>query len=588
MALVRTAQSGRRRCRRQPIGDNRLHLEGGCAGQTRLAGVERVVPNTRTRRCRRASVPLSRLVFAPSGCWISIPCENDCRPNSLPKSPSLAWLTPTRFRRPAALLLVPIPNLNPTAIMPRLLALLLATVCLPFAAQPVRAAEPTGWDLAKVIEARIQAPVFPDRDFNVTAYGAVADGSTPATAAIRAAIQACHAAGGGRVIVPAGDYLTGPIVLLSNVNLHLQAGATLRFSTNPDDYLPAVLTRWEGLELYNYSPLIYALDQENIAVTGEGVLDGQGEPWWPWKGRWKHRTDWADNPQQQREARTRLIAQARDGVPVEQRVYGRGDYLRPNLFAPLRCRNVLFEGVTVRNSPMWHLNPVLCQNVIIRRVTIVGHGPNNDGANPESCTDVLIEDCFFDTGDDCIAIKSGRNEDGRRIGVPSSNIIIRGCTMKDGHGGVVIGSEISGGCRNVFVENCTMDSPNLERALRLKTNSFRGGLIENIYMRDVRIGQVKQAVVLCDYFYEEGDGGGHDPVVRNIVIERVTAGKSRHPLFLRGYARSPITNIVLRDCRFEGIAQPSVISHVRGLVFENVFQNTGEKTDEWGMPLTTP
>lgn len=472
--------------------------------------------------------------------------------------------------------------------MPRLLTLLFAAACLPFTATTTSAAEPTGWDLAKVIEARIQAPVFPARDFNVTAYGAVADGSIPATAAIRAAIQACHAAGGGRVVVPAGDYLTGPIVLLSNVNLHLQAGATLRFSTNPDDYLPAVLTRWEGLELYNYSPLIYALDQENIAVTGEGVLDGQGEPWWPWKGRWKHRTDWADNPQQQREARTRLIAQARDGVLVEQRRYGHGDYLRPNLFAPVRCRNVLVEGVTVRNSPMWHLNPVLCQNVIIRRVTIVGHGPNNDGANPESCTDVLIEDCFFDTGDDCIAIKSGRNEDGRRIGVPSSNIIIRGCTMKDGHGGVVIGSEISGGCRNVFVENCTMDSPNLERALRLKTNSFRGGLIENIYMRDVRIGQVKQAVVLCDYFYEEGDGGGHDPVVRNIVIERVTAGKSRHPLFLRGYARSPITDIVLRDCRFEGITQPSVISHVRGLVFENVFQNTGEKTDEWGMPLTAP
>jgi polygalacturonase len=453
------------------------------------------------------------------------------------------------------------------------------------AGAPSASSDQPGWEMVDAILARIQAPTFPDRVVSIVDHGAIADGTTPATAAIRAAIEACHAAGGGRVLVPAGDFLTGPIRLLSNVELHLVEDATLRFSTNPADYLPAVLTRWEGLELYNYSPLIYAHEAENIAVTGKGTLDGQGEPWWPWKGRWKHRQDWATHPQQQREARDRLIAQARDGVPVDQRVYGEGDFLRPNLFAPHSCRNVLIEGVTVRNSPMWHLNPVLCTNVIVRGVTIVGHGPNNDGCNPESCTDVLIEDCFFDTGDDCIAIKSGRNEDGRRVGVPSSNLIIRNCTMKDGHGGVVIGSEISGGCRNVFVENCTMDSPNLDRALRLKTNSYRGGTIENVFMRNVRIGQVRQAVVLCDFFYEEGAGGGHDPVVRNIVIENVTAGKSMHPLFLRGYESSPITDVVVRNSRFEGVSHPSVISHVKGLVFDNVFQNTGSKTDEWGNPV---
>lgn len=445
--------------------------------------------------------------------------------------------------------------------------------------------ELSGWELAAAVSDRIQAPIFPAKEFDVLAFGAKAEEGHDSSAGINAAIKAANEAGGGRVLVPAGVFHTGPITLLSNVNLHLSEGAILRFSSDPKDYLPAVLTRWEGMELYNYSPLIYAYQQENIAVTGSGTLDGQGEPWWPWKGRWKDRVEWGSNPQQQKPARDRLIAQMRDGVPVEQRVYGEGDYLRPNLFAPHSCRNVLVEGVTVRNSPMWHLNPVLCTNVIIRGVTIIGHGPNNDGANPESCTDVLIENCFFDTGDDCIAIKSGRNEDGRRIGVPSSNIIVRGCTMKAGHGGVVIGSEVSGGARNVFVEDCTMDSPNLDRALRLKTNSFRGGLIENVYMRNVRIGQVRQAVLLCDYFYEEGAGGGHDPVVRNIVLENVTAGKSMHPLFLRGYESSPIEGIVIRNCRFEGATHPSVISNVKNIVFENVAQNTGSKTDEWGNPL---
>ena len=444
----------------------------------------------------------------------------------------------------------------------------------------VKAAE--GWALVPEILARIVPPTFPQRDFEITRYGAVADGRTKATAAIRAAIEACHQAGGGRVVVPAGTFLTGAIHLKSNVNLHLAEGATLAFSTDPQDYLPAVFTRWEGMECMGYSPLIYAFEQENIAITGSGTLEGRAanENWWSWKGAAED--GWKPGMPRQHEARKKLFDLAEAGVPPEQRQFADGSYLRPMFVQPYRCKNVLIEGITLRNSPMWELHPVLCTNVTVRRVQIYSHGPNNDGCDPESCKDVLIEDCLFDTGDDCIAIKSGRNNDGRRLAVPAENLIIRGCKMKAGHGGVVIGSEISGGCRNVFAENCEMSSPELDRAIRFKTNSHRGGLIENIYIRNVRVGQVKQAVILADFFYEEGDTGKFDPILRNVVVENVTSGKSQHALFLRGYERTPIGHIKLINCRFEGVQKASVISHVSHLELINVSVNTGAKTDEWG------
>ena len=216
-----------------------------------------------------------------------------------------------------------------------------------------------------------------------------------------------------------------------------------------------MFTRWEGVELMNYSPFIYAYEAENIAITGPGTLDGQAGPdhWWDWRGT---------RPERGRPDRRRREPADRDagrGVPVAERVFGEGHFLRPNFIQPYRSRNVLIEGVTIVNSPMWEIHPVLCQSVTVRGVTVNSHGPNNDGCNPESCRDVLIERCTFDTGDDCIALKSGRNDDGRRVNVPVENVVIRDCSMKDGHGGVVIGSEISGGARNVFAERCRMDSP---------------------------------------------------------------------------------------------------------------------------------
>jgi polygalacturonase len=261
------------------------------------------------------------------------------------------------------------------------------------------------------------------------------------------------------------------------------------------------------------------------------------------------------------------------GLPVAERMFGPGHDLRPNFIQPYSCQNVLIEDITIVHSPMWEIHPVLCTNVTVRGVTIGSHGPNNDGCDPESCRDVLIERCTFDTGDDCIALKSGRNDDGRRVNVPVENVVIRDCVMKDGHGGVVIGSEISGGARNIFAERCRMDSPRLDRALRIKTNSVRGGTIEHVYLRDVTVGEVAEAVVTVNFFYEEGDAGRFPPVVHDIDVRNVTSRKSQHALLLRGYAHAPIRDVRLVDCRFDGVAKADVLEAVEGLTFSNVTVN---------------
>ena len=433
-----------------------------------------------------------------------------------------------------------------------------------------------GWEQVPDILGRIRPPVFPDRTFNITSYGAVGDGRTDCSAAFRQAIDACVQAGGGRVLVPEGRFLTGPITLRSNVNLHVARGGAIAFDTNPLKYVPPVFTRWEGVELMGISPFIYAFEQNNIGITGEGTLDGQADcdHWWNWRGAVECAVKPTPNPQTA--VRNRLFQMAEQGVPVAQRVFGVQEKLRPNFVQPYRCNNVLIEGVTVINSPMWEIHPVLCTNVTVRRIKVRSHGPNNDGCNPESCRDVLIEDCEFDTGDDCIAIKSGRNADGRRLNIPSENIIVRGSRFKDGHGGVTIGSEISGGCRNVFAENCVMDSPNLDRALRLKNNAMRGGVIENVYMRDVQIGQVADAVLQIDFHYEEGANGPFTPVARNINMSNITSQKSEYGVYLRGLPNAPIYDVRIVDADFRNVEKGNVTEHVRGIELENVRIN-GQK-----------
>lgn len=429
------------------------------------------------------------------------------------------------------------------------------------------------WDAVyPEILSRIKPPVFPRADFPITKFGAKPGLKNDSTDAIARAVTACSKAGGGRVTVPAGEFLTGAIHLRSNVNLYMAKDATLKFSTDTRKY-PIVLTRWEGMECMNFSPFIYAFGQTNIGVSGEGTLDGQAnnEHWWPWNGRPQY--GWKDGSPNQRAARAKLYDMMEKGMPARYRVFGAGSYLRPNFIQPYRCRNVLIEGVRIVNSPMWEIHPVLCENVTVRRVRISSHGPNNDGCDPESCNGVLIEDCYFDTGDDCIAIKSGRNEDGRRIGVATENVIIRECEMKDGHGGVTVGSEISGGVRNVFAENCRMDSPSLDHALRVKNNASRGGLLENFYFRNISVGQVAHAVITIDFNYEEGAKGKFTPVMRNFSVDKLTSGKSKYGVDIQGLDGAPVYDLSITNSDFGNVADGNIVKNLKGLKLSNVRSN---------------
>jgi len=423
--------------------------------------------------------------------------------------------------------------------------IILSLLLVAFFSIATRADQPEWSQVPKILK-RIVAPKFPAQDFVITDFGAVADGKTDCTASIAKAIDACAEKGGGRVVIPAGEFLTGPIHLKSNVNLHLETNSVLKFSTDPKAYLPVVLTRFEGTECYNYSPLIYALGQKNIAVTGEGMLDGQADSsnWLAWKKTGK---------------RVKLMKMSDDNVPVEQRQFGEGDDLRPDFIEFNCCRNVMVEGVKIRRSPMWEIHPLLCTNVTVRGVDIYSHGANNDGCDPESCRDVLIDKCIFDTGDDCIAIKSGRNDDGRRIGLPAVNLVIRNCTMRDGHAGTAIGSEISGSCSNVFVENCEMSSTNLVCALRLKSNSVHGGVIQNIFMRNVNVGIVSNSVLQIDFLYQNETNGVYNPVVRNVVMENIKVAQAPRVLDVRGYAAAEISGVRIYNSTFKQIKKPDVV-----------------------------
>ncbi|MCW8926678.1 MAG: glycoside hydrolase family 28 protein, partial [Xanthomonadales bacterium] len=398
------------------------------------------------------------------------------------------------------------------------------------------------------------------------------NGKNDCTGAITRAITAASNSGGGRVVVPAGVFMTGPVHLESHIELHLQKGATLSFIPEPERYLPAVFTRWEGMELMGLSPLVYAFEKTDVAITGEGTLDGGADDthWWPWKGKWKGK--FLDAEPTQKAARDRLFADAEAGVPPEHRHYAEDAYLRPPFVQMYRCQNVLIEGVTITNSPFWLIHPVLSTSVTVRGVTCRSMGPNSDGCDPESCKNVLIEECIFDTGDDCIAIKSGRNADGRRVGVASENIVVSNCEMKAGHGGVVMGSELSGGIRNVFVENCRMSSPDLERGIRIKTNAMRGGGVQNLNVRKLEIGTVRDLFVI-NFYYEEGENGPFAPLVKGLEIRDVHCVTAERVMDLRGFEHAPIQEVVLANITVDEAAKPSRISHVNGLVFDGVTVN---------------
>jgi polygalacturonase len=386
-------------------------------------------------------------------------------------------------------------------------------------------------------------PSIPDRRFDIREFGAKEGGAVINTDAIRAAIHAATDAGGGRIVIPAGTWLTGAIHLENNCDLHVEKGARLLFSQNFDDYLPVVFSRHEDVECYKHSAFIYANGKTNIAITGEGILDGQGKPWWGFK-------------ESKKEVEKLLYEMGMQNVPVQERVFDGtgGRILRPAFFQPMRCRNILVEGVTFLYGAFWTITPTYCENIIVRNVKITtegeyGHTPNGDGVDPSSCKNILIENCEFDTGDDCIAIKAGRDADGLRVALPTENIVIRNCVGYRGHGGIVIGSETSGSIRNVYAYNCRFSGT--DRIVRIKTARGRGGILENMWFDNLRGENIAMEAIHLNMLYT-GERlpaqpvSATTPIIRNIHLSNITCGSGKsYGMEMLGLPEQRIENVTV-------------------------------------------
>ncbi|GAB6010695.1 alpha-d-galacturonidase [Viscerimonas tarda] len=384
--------------------------------------------------------------------------------------------------------------------------------------------------------------VYPNKDFSIRNYGAVEGGTIKNTQAIAKAIAACNKAGGGRVVIPAGTWFTGPIHFRSNVNLHLEEGAVLRFSDNPEDYLPAVTTSWEGMECYNYSPLLYAFECENVAITGKGTLN-------PNMGTWKK---WFARPQAHLDALKELYTMASTDIAVEQRQMAKGNNnLRPHLIHFNRCNNVLLDGFKIRESPFWTIHLYMCNNGLARNLDVRAHGHNNDGIDFEMSRNFLVENCTFDQGDDAVVIKAGRNRDAWRLNTPCENIVVRNCTILEGHTLLGIGSEISGGIRNIYMHDCV--APNaVHRLYFIKTNHRRGGFIENIYMENVKTGRTQRVLEIdTDVLYQWKDlvptYETRITRINGIYLKNVTCESAEAIYDLKGDVRLSVRNVKIEN-----------------------------------------
>ncbi|ETK37514.1 glycosyl hydrolase family 28 protein [Microbispora sp. ATCC PTA-5024] len=428
----------------------------------------------------------------------------------------------------------------------------------------LQAAAASPWDQVPAILARIVPPAFPDRTFDITAYGAVGDNTTDCTPAFAKAIAACNAAGGGTVLVPSGTYRTGRIHLLSDVRL--QVNGTVRFRTDHGSYQPNVFTRYEGIECYNFSPFIYANGRTNIAISGTGTIDGNAPA-----GDWSSMgSGGADSD--------RLRQYGADDTPVDQRQFGEGHKLRPNMIGLYNCTNVLVEGVTLTNPAMWTLHPVYCVNVTVRGVTFRSTNSQGDGCDPDSCTDVHIHDCRFDTNDDCIPVKSGRDRDGRRVNRPSQNIVIENCKFSGRWGGVTIGSEASGGVRNVFAQDCQVNPADFpgrypcKYALYVKTSLNRGGFIEGVHLRRVTGHGLERAALYVTLNYESS--GSLPPAVGDITADGITIDGAAQAFNLDGRSADHIRDVTISNSTFTNVttAAPTV-NYVDNLVLAGVTVN---------------
>jgi hypothetical protein len=409
---------------------------------------------------------------------------------------------------------------------------------------------------------QLKPPSFPDQTFDIRDYGAVPckwedDEKRKSTDAIHKAVLACHQSGGGKVLIPRGDWLTGPIHLKSHVNLHIAEGAVVHFSNDLADYLPVVHVRCEGVEAYNYSPLIYAPHAENIAITGKGTLHGHGRWWWGW-ARSNNRGN-------------RIEASK---VPLKERQYGKGagrEGMRPTFIVPWKAKNILIEGITLEESPMWNVHPVYSENIIVRGITVHSlESPNGDGIVPDSCKNVLIEYNHLETGDDAVVIKSGLNEDGLKIGIPSENIVVRNFTARDvrtGSGGIVFGSETSGGIRNIYVHDAYFDG--CDRGIRFKTTRGRGNVIENIYIEKVEMKNIESQAINFNSYYER-EATGKSPLFRNVYINNIHVNGARTAIEMIGLPEKWLENIDVKNAVFENVSNGAIAHRVKELTLDNI------------------
>ncbi len=421
---------------------------------------------------------------------------------------------------------------------------------------------------------QLKRPTFPDRTFNIRDYGAVEcrpqdDEQNMSTDAIGQAIKACNKAGGGKVLIPKGYWLSGAIHLKSNVNLHVAEGAVVHFPSRPQLYLPVVHDRIVGVECYNYSPFVYAPNVENIAITGRGTLQAEGDWWWDWAVN-NNRGDYHS-----REAASKQ--------PLATRKFGKGagiEGLRPSFIVPWKAKNVLIEGITLRNIPLWAVRAVYTENIIIRDITVHGvagrHGlekvsHNNAGVCLDSCKNGLVEYIHIETMDDAVVLRSGLNEDGLKINIPSENIVVRNYAASDidtGSGGIVFGSETSGGIRNVYVHNARFERA--DRGIRFKSTRGRGNVVENIYIENIRMKDIHAEAIIFNTSYPGAIAGGPAPQFRNIYISNIECDTAATAISMVGLPEKWLENFRFKDVKITNAGNGAFLNRAKNITFENV------------------
>ncbi|TPG38513.1 glycoside hydrolase family 28 protein [Flavobacterium pectinovorum] len=409
---------------------------------------------------------------------------------------------------------------------------------------------------------RIQLPVIPSYQINVLKIGAKGDSIFNNKRAFDKAMALCKKNNGGTIIVPKGIYkINGPIHFVSNVNLKLEKEAKIKFSDKPEDYLPMVLTSWEGTMLYNYSPLIYAYECSNIAITGEGTIDGEGGKIWK-----SFKAKEGNGKNLSREMN-------HNSVPIKDRKFGEGFFLRPQMIQFFNCKNILVENIRIENSPFWCLHLLKSQSVTVRGISYKSLNYNNDGIDPEYAKDVLIENVTFDNGDDNVAIKAGRDHEGRaNSATPSENIVIRNCNFKGLHG-VVIGSEMSAGVQNVYVENCKT-AGYLKRGIYLKTNADRGGFIKNVFVRNIQFDEVEDCLYITANYH--GEGHGFQSEISNINFSNIICNKATESgIVIQGFQDKKIRNITLNKIEIKWAKNAISNENAENVLMTDVF--IGEK-----------